>query len=151
VRAVIDTSTWISCARAGLLTLVDHCALDVVTLDVVHAEAVTAGVAGGYADATVVEAALAGRPVTVTPAAATPDAAVLQAADEAGLLVTNDLALGRRARNMGIAWLRTADLVIVAVRADAISESDGRDALAALRDAGRITAALAEDYLEELR
>ncbi|MDQ3717064.1 MAG: hypothetical protein M3381_13805, partial [Actinomycetota bacterium] len=74
MRAVIDTSTWISCARAGLLPLVDHCAFDVVTLDVVRAEAVTAGVAGGYADATAVEAALAGRPVTAAPAAATPDA-----------------------------------------------------------------------------
>ncbi|MDQ3612328.1 MAG: hypothetical protein M4D85_12140 [Actinomycetota bacterium] len=150
MRAVIDTSTWISCARAGLLPLVDHCAFEVVTLDVVRAEAVTAGVAGGYADATAVEAALAGRPVTVAPAAATPDAAVLQAANEADLLVTNDLALGRRARNMGVAWLRTADLVIVAVRTGGISASEGRSALAALRDAGRITAELAEDYLEDL-
>ncbi len=151
MRAVVDSSTWISCARAGLLSLVDHCAFDVIILDVVHAEAVTAGVAGGYADATAVEAALAGRLVTVAPAAATPDAAVLQAASEADVLVTNDLALGRRARNMGIAWLRTADLVIFAVRTGGISAREGTAGLAALRDAGRITAGLAEDYLEELR
>lgn len=151
MRAVVDSSTWISGARAGLLPLVDHCALEVITLDVVHAEVVTAGVAGGYADATAVEAALAGRPVTKAPAAATPDAAVLQAASEPGLLVTNDLALGRRARNMGIAWLRTADLVIFAVRTGAISAGEGSAAVTALRDAGRMTAGLAEDYLEELR
>lgn len=150
VRAVVDTSTWISCVRAGLLSLVDQCALDVVLLDVVHAEAVTAGVAGGYADATAVAAALRGRPMTAAAPATTPDAAVLQAAMESGLLVTNDLALGRRARNMGIGWLRTADLAILAVRAGGISPAEGRSAIAALRQAGRITPELAEDYLKEL-
>ncbi len=47
----------------------------------------------GYADATAVQAALAGRSVTEAPAAAAPDAAVLQSAKDTGVLVTNDLAL----------------------------------------------------------
>ncbi len=151
MRAVVDTSTWISCARAGLLPLLDRCELEVIILDVVRAEAVTAGVAGGYADATAVQAALAGRSVTEAPDAATADAAVLQSAMDIGVLVTNDLALGRRARNVGVAWLRTADLVILAVRIGGISRADGEAAVTALRDARRITAELAEDYLEELR
>jgi len=89
--------------------------------------------------------------VTATTDAATADAAVLQSAKDIGVLVTNDLALGRRARNLGVAWLRTADLVILAVRVGGISRAEGVAAVAALRDARRITAELAEDYLEELR
>jgi rRNA-processing protein FCF1 len=149
--AVVDTSTLISCARAGLLWLLDRCELELVTLDVVWAEAVTAGVAGGYADATAVQTALAGRSVTESPDATTADVAVLQSAMNIGVLVTNDLALGRRARNVGVAWLRTADLVILAVRVGGISRAEGEAAVTALRDARRITAELAEDYLEELR
>ncbi len=57
----------------------------------------------GYADATAVQTALAGRSVTESTAAATSDAAVLQSAMDIGVLVTNDLALGRRARNVGVA------------------------------------------------
>ncbi len=89
--------------------------------------------------------------MTATTDAATADAAVLQSAKDIGVLVTNDLALGRRARNLGVAWLRTADLVILAVRVGGISRAEGVAAVAALRDARRITAELAEDYLEELR
>lgn len=151
MRAVVDTSTWISCARAGLLPLLDRCGLDLITLDVVHEEAVAAGNAGGYADAMMIEAALQGRPRTPAPPAPTADAAVLQAAVLAGILVTNDLALGRRARNQGVAWLRTADLVVLGVRRKNLSRADGEVALLALRDAQRITSTLAADYLEELQ
>jgi rRNA-processing protein FCF1 len=151
VRAVVDTSSLISCARAGLLPLLDRSGLEVVTLDVVRAEAVDAGLAAGYADAAVLATALEGRTVTASAPAPTADAAVLQAAREVGLLVTNDLALGRRARNLGVAWLRTADLVILAVRTGAISRAEGAASIGALRDARRISAVLSEEYVEELR
>lgn len=150
VLAVVDTSTWISCARAGLLPLVPRCGLEVVVLDVVYTEAVTEGVAAGHADATSISAALRAWPQTPGVVGVLPDAAVLHAATETGLLVTNDLALGRRARNAGVRWLRTADLVVLAVRSDRMGAVEGMAAITALRDARRITAALAEEYLEEL-
>lgn len=65
--------------------------------------------------------------------------------------MTNDLALGRRARSLGVAWLRTADLVILAVRTGSISSAEGAASMGALRDARRISVVLAEEYLEELR
>nr|MDQ6948409.1 hypothetical protein [Actinomycetota bacterium] len=76
--------------------------------------------------------------------------AVLAAARGVGTLITNDLALGRRARNLGVRWLRTADLVVFATRASTIGAGGARDAIVALRDAGRLSHELAVEYLEEL-
>jgi hypothetical protein len=78
------------------------------------------------------------------------DAAVLDAAWQVGTLVTNDLALGRRARSLGVAWLRTADLVVWGVRAGTMTVTQGRRAVDALGAAGRITPELAHDYLTDL-
>jgi len=75
---------------------------------------------------------------------------VVTAAREVGTLVANDLALGRRARNLGVRWLRTADLVVLGVRTSVISDGEARDAIVALRDAGRLTPELAGEYLEVL-
>jgi len=41
---------------------------------------------------------------------------VLAAALGVGTLVSNDLVLGRRAANLGVRWLRTADLLILCVK-----------------------------------
>lgn len=131
--------------------MLDQCGIDAVVLDVVVEEVVTAGIRAGYADATAVREALRSHSVTAAPTASSADEAVLLAAASTGALVTNDLALGRRARNLGIAWLRTADLVVLAVRARALDRDEGRAALTALHDAGRITAELTEHYLENLR
>ncbi len=67
-----------------------------------------------------------------------------------GFLATNDLALGRRARNVGVAWLRTADLVVLAARSGLSSSEEARNGIVALLAAGRITPQLANDYLEDL-
>lgn len=150
MRAVVDTSTLVSLARAGLLGLLERSGLELVILEVVVAEAVTAGLAGRHTDAAAIETALTGRPVTVAPQAQTTDAAVLLAAIDAGLLLSNDLALGRRARNSGVLWLRTADLVILAFRSSRFSAVQARAAVQALHHAGRLTGPLADAYLEEL-
>jgi hypothetical protein len=106
--------------------------------------------AGGHADASAIEAALSGLPVTPAPAATSVDAAVLAAAVGAGTLLSNDLALGRGARNAGVRWFRTADLVVLAHRLRRLHLDDSRAVVQALRDSGRLTSNLAEDYLEEL-
>lgn len=54
--------------------------------------------------------------------------------------------LGRRARNLGVQWLRTADLLV----AGGLPVAEARAALVALRDSGRVTPALVDQYLEEL-
>ena len=151
MRAVVDSSAWISLARSGLLTVLARVDLDPVLLDVVRAECVAAGLATGYADAAVIETAMdrlevqptRGHPVGV-------DAGVLESARGVGALVTNDLALGRRARSLGLVWLRTADLIVWSVRSGRMSASEGRRAVQALVAAGRITPDLAKDYLEEM-
>ncbi len=152
VLAVVDSSTWISLARAGLLDLVGRLPVEPVILDVVFDEAVDRGLQSGRPDATAIAASLHGRPITPSPTgAASVDAAVLLAARAVGALVANDLALGRRARNLGVLWLRTADLVVLAVRTSAMAAGEGRDALSALEASGRLAADLADAYRDELR
>lgn len=147
---VVDTSTLISLARAGLLGVLDRSPLAIVLLDVVWQEAVVAGDAGGHADAAAIASALAGRERQPAPTAPTVDGAVLAAGRLDGFLATNDLALGRRARNVGVAWLRTADLVVLAARSGLSSSEEARNGIVALLAAGRITPQLANDYLEDL-
>lgn len=80
----------------------------------------------------------------------TVDQVVLEVGRQHGALLTSDLALGRRASNLGIRWLRTADFVVLCVRIGKVSTDQGIAALRALHSAGRITEALLRDYLEEL-
>ncbi|MGH9000677.1 MAG: hypothetical protein ACRDY7_14960 [Acidimicrobiia bacterium] len=150
MNAVLDSSCLISLARAGLLHLLPAFPLEPVLLEIVWGEVVGAGRSGGHADAVAVEAALADQPRDPGRAASTPDAAVLAAATDTGVLVANDLALGRRARNLGVRWLRTADLVVLAVASGRLSRDEGRAAIIAMRDSGRVTTELAAAYLEEL-
>ncbi|MFL6130470.1 MAG: hypothetical protein ACJ73E_15590 [Mycobacteriales bacterium] len=70
----------------------------------------------------------------------TVDEAVLAVGRRYGLLVTNDLALGRRAANLSVRWLRTADRVELCVRTGRISADRGVTAVRALRSAGRLSA-----------
>lgn len=78
------------------------------------------------------------------------DEAVLAAALGVGTLVSNDLVLGRRAANLGVRWLRTADLLILCVKTGTVSQDDGRAVLNALHASGRLTSALLTSYLEEI-
>ncbi len=75
---------------------------------------------------------------------------MLEASRAQGVLVTNDVALGRRAANLGIRWLRTADLVVLCVRTGSIGPQCGVAAVRALHSAGRFTEDLLYAYLEEL-
>jgi hypothetical protein len=151
VYAVIDSSTLISLAWAGLLPLLDDMPLDLVVPAEVIAETVDEGLDHGCADAAAIGAAVKAL-VTADPVGTrTVDDAVLTVGRQHGLLVTNDLALGRRAANLSVRWLRTADLVVLCVRTRRMSYDRGRTAIRALRSAGRITDELARTYLEELR
>jgi hypothetical protein len=151
VDAVIDSSSLISLAKAGSLSLLGCAPFDVVVLDAVRAETVGAGLAAGLADAAAIATAIADLPVRQTASGTTPvDTVVLGAAVVAGTLIANDLALGRRARNLGARWLRTADLVVLLAKTDRITAPEARRAVLALADAGRITSDLAHDYLEDL-
>lgn len=78
------------------------------------------------------------------------DDAVLRVAQTVGGMLSNDLALGRRAANLGVTWLRTADLVMVCVRAGGLAPDHGLASLEALHDAGRITDEQLDAYREEL-
>lgn len=80
----------------------------------------------------------------------TADEAVLDAAAQIGVLLTNDVALGRRAANLGVRWLRTADLVVLCVRASRLDTQGGFRALDALSSAGRISEQLLIDYRKEV-
>jgi len=152
VRAVVDSSSWISLARAGLLGLLHTVPVEPVLLDVVHAEIVGEGRRGGYADAAALTAAVAPFPVMATKGReGQVDSRVLDVAQDIGVLIANDLALGRRARSLGVAWIRTADLIAVAVRSGSMSSADGIEALNALEASGRITRELADAYREQLK
>ena len=152
MRAVIDSSSWISLARAGLLDLLRAVAVEPVLLDVVHAEIVDEGRRGGHPDAAALTAAVAGVHVTTTTGRERAvDARVLDAAQDIGVLIANDLALGRRARSLGVAWIRSADVILLAVRSGSVSSREGLDGLRALEDTGRITSELAEAYREQLQ
>ena len=87
-----------------------------VIVDVVWDEVVIAGRLGHHADAVAVERALGGRPLRPAEVASTVDEAVLVAARDDGILLCNDLTLGRRARNVGARWIRTADLLVLQLR-----------------------------------
>jgi hypothetical protein len=151
MRAVVDSSSWISLARAGLLDILATAAVEPVLLDVVRAEIVDEGRRGGHADAASLSAALAGVAPTPTKTGTPVDVRVLEGARAVGLLVANDLALGRRARSLGVAWIRTADLIVIAVRTGSLSLRDGEEALQALHASGRITRELADSYMEQLK
>jgi len=145
-----DSSSLISLAKSGLLQLLSRVPIEPVILDVVAEECVDAGLARGHADAAAIEEAVAAFPRRMADRGVSADAAVLAAARGVGTLITNDLALGRRARNLGVRWLRTADLVVLATRTSTIGAGAARDAIVALRDAGRLSHELAVEYLEEL-
>jgi rRNA-processing protein FCF1 len=151
MRAVIDSSSWISLARAGLLHVLTTVSLEPVLLDVVHAEIVSEGRRGGYGDAAALTAAVADIPLTTTKGRVRPvDSRVLDVAQDVGVLVANDLALGRRARSIGVTWIRTADLIVLAVRSRSMSSADGVAGLRALEETGRISRELADEYREHL-
>ncbi len=150
MRVVVDTATWLSLARSGLLPMLAATPVEPVLLDVVRAEVVDAGLAGDHPDAVAIEAAVSALAVHPAPTAATVDGAVLLMAAQVGWLATSDLALGRRTRALGIRWLRTPDLAVAAARSGGMSMESARWGVIALRDAGRITDALAAAYLEEL-
>lgn len=147
---VIDSSSLISLARSGLLPLLALLPVEPVIVDVVEAESVSDGLAGGHADAAAIEATIAPFPRHTSAGTRPPDAAVLDAARQVGTLVANDLALGRRARNLGARWLRTADVVVLLRRTGQIDRAQATGAIAALRDTGRVGVDLAADYLAEL-
>lgn len=150
MEIVADSSSLISLARAGLLHVVPRLPATLVLLDRVWSETVAAGRAGGHADALAIDSALGEYARRPAPAAPTVDAAVLAAAVQVGALVANDLTLGRRARNLGVGWLRTVDLLVLAARTDTLPTVEAADGVIALRDCGRITADLADHYLEVL-
>ena len=147
---VADSSTLISLARAGLLGVVSRLPFEVIVLDVVWDEVVVAGHSGGHADAIAIEHALEDRPRRQAPKATTVDQAVLSAALEDGVLVSNDLTLGRRARNLGARWVRTADLLVLLARTGTWSNGEAASGIEALFSAGRITEQMRDDYREAL-
>jgi hypothetical protein len=155
VHLVLDSSSLISLAWSGQLELLKRTPMPLVIPVAVHQETVTEGLARGYADAAGIEQAIKAIPEADTDSAAEAgvevvDHVVLVAGQEHGALLTNDIALGRRAANHGVRWLRTADFVVLCVRTDRLSTEEGITAIRALRSAGRITDALLDDYLEEL-
>ncbi len=148
---VIDSSSLISLARSGQLAVLDRLPVPPRLLDVVWREVVDQGKAAQHADAFAIEAVLANRPIEAAPDAPTVDEAVLRAAVGERVLLTNDLTLGRRARNLGVRWLRTADLFVLLHRTNVCTSSEAQSGIDALWSAGRITAALRDEYLEVLR
>ncbi len=103
-----------------------------------------------HPDAAAIEAAIRPLAGVETEPAGSVDEAVLAAALGVGTLVSNDLVLGRRAANLGVRWLRTADLLILCVKTGTVSQDDGRAVLNALQASGRPTSALLTSYLEEI-
>ncbi|MBA2530230.1 MAG: hypothetical protein H0V19_09785 [Euzebyales bacterium] len=146
----IDSSTVISLAWAGLLRLLADAPFTVTVPQVVQHETVTDALAAGHADAAAIQAALAPFRTVTAPEGATADEAVLATAHLTGILLSNDAALGRRAANSGITWLRTADMVVLYARLGLLARRDAAGALDALHAAGRITADLLSASLEEL-
>ncbi len=138
-------------ARAGLLSLLQAVPVESVLLDVVRAEIIDEGRRGGYADAAALTAAVAGIAEEATTEGDPVDARVLNASGEVGVLIANDLVLGRRARSLGVTWIRTADLILLAVAKRSMSAAEAVEGLRALEETGRITPALADSYRAELQ
>lgn len=116
----------------------------------VYTEAVEDGRAGGHADAAAIESAVEPLEIRASGQTGSVDERVLYLSRRVGLLITNDVSLGRRAANLGIGWLRTADLVLACFRLGAINTDRARAALQGLHGAGRITPELLEAYSKEL-
>lgn len=148
--AVLDSSTLISLAWAGQLSMVGLAPLDLVVPHEVWVETVEKGKDHGYPDAVAIDTVAAPIPRAPATGAGKPDEAVLIVAREHGTVLTNDLALGRRAANLGVRWLRTADLVVLCVRTGRLSSGEGIVVIRALHSAGRLTDELAVAYVEEL-
>lgn len=148
---VIDSSSLISLARAGLLALLRQLPEPPTLLPAVWDEVVSAGKAGQHADAVAIESVFAEPPAGTTGRSAPVDDQVVQAAVDDGTLLANDLALGRRARNLGARWLRTADLIVLLAETGRASAADARAGIHALGSAGRITVELRDDYLRRLQ
>ncbi|MGI8983452.1 MAG: hypothetical protein ACR2HM_02780 [Acidimicrobiales bacterium] len=147
---VFDSSALISLARAGLLPLLARLPVDVVILDVVWDEVVETGRAGQHPDAWAIAEALGDRSRHRAPPARTVDDAVVLAAADHGALACNDITLGRRARNLGARWLRTADLLVLLRRPGAATSAETRAGIESLYRSGRITDDLRLEYLEVL-
>jgi rRNA-processing protein FCF1 len=150
VDAVVDSSSLISLARAGLLPLLGDVPFEILVPEEVWQETVVEGIARGYPDAAGIESACSALERTISHSSTTADDAVVQAAGSVGLLIANDLALGRRARNVGAHWLRTGDIVVLLWRGGHIPRSRAVSAVVALRDAGRMAPALAGRLLDEM-
>jgi predicted nucleic acid-binding protein len=148
---IIDSSSLISLAWSGELDLLRRPPIPLRVCEEVRREVVTEGKTSGHADAVAIEAALEGIEEVIVDGALRGDAAVLAAAREDGRLLSNDQALGRRARNLGLGWLRTADYVVLCARTGRCSMATARGAIEGLHDSGRITRALRDAYAEELR
>ena len=148
---IVDSSSLISLSRTGLLDVIGLLPEPPRILDVVWREVVDEGLAGQHADASAIDAALRSEPRQAAPVAPTIDQAVLLSAVADGTLLANDLALGRRARNLGARWIRTADLIVILQRTGRYTANHARNAIAALWSAGRITKSLRDQYLEALR
>lgn len=147
----MDSATLISLAWAGQLVLLSRAPIEFVIPAEVRQETVVDGFDRGYPDAVAIELAIKELPATGESVSAdSVDSAVLQAGRTHGALLTNDLALGRRAANLGARWLRTGDLVVLCVRTGRLDTAGGAAALRALHDAGRLTDDLLDAYLEEL-
>lgn len=147
---IIDSSSLISLAWSGQLGLLERSPLPVRIPEEVRREVVTEGRSGGHADAWAIESALGTIDSIDVQADLRGDAAVLAAAHSDGTLMCNDQALGRRARSLGLGWMRTVDFIVLCARAGRCSDEDGRHAIQALFDTGRISPELRDAYLEEL-
>lgn len=147
---VVDSSSLISLARAGLLGLLGRLPERPHIVHAVWDEVVVKGKSGQHPDAYAIDAMLGAEPRAPNPTAPTVDQAVLQAAVADGILLANDLTLGRRARNLGARWLRTADLVMLLVHAGWCTPDEARASIESLWSAGRITDSLRDEYLERL-
>lgn len=150
VRAAGDSATLISLAWAGQLGLLSRAPIELVIPAKVRQEAVVDGLDRGYPDAAAIELAIKEFPTTEPAAAQSVDDAVLQAGRAHGALLTDDLALGRRAANLGARWLRTGDLVVLCVRTARLDTEGAAAALRALHSAGRLTHDLFNAYLKDL-
>lgn len=150
MQAVFDSSTLISLAWSGQLSLLQHIPVDPLIIDSVYAETVTDGLDSGHPDAAAIESALQVTERRRDPASGTVDEMVVAAAQEVGVVVTNDAVIGRRAATVGARWLRTADLFILALANETIDRDVCRAAIEALYGTGRITEALRTAYLKEM-